>query len=89
MHWGPKMVIITDGAPNRPLPSTTADDVAAASADAARAAGIEIFVLGVGVSASTETYLKTEIADDASHYFSVANFASLEAALLEIASCPD
>ena len=83
------MVIITDGAPNRPLPSTTADDVAAPSADAARAAGIEIFVLGVGVSASTETYLKTEIADDASHYFSVANFASLEAALLEIASCPD
>lgn len=83
------MVIITDGAPNRPLPSTTADDVAAASADAARAAGIEIFVLGVGVSASTETYLKTEIADDAAHYFSVADFAALEAALLEIASCPE
>ncbi|MEK7519736.1 MAG: vWA domain-containing protein [Patescibacteria group bacterium] len=82
-----KMVIITDGAPNRPIPAITADDVAAASADAARAAGIEIFALGVGVSASTETFLKTEIADDAAHYYSVLNYADLQAALELLAEC--
>jgi len=83
------IVIITDGAPNRPLPSGTADDVAAASANAARAAGIEVFVVGVGVSASTETYLKTEIADSEAHYFTADDFADLENALIELAGCPE
>ena len=82
------MVIITDGAPNRPLPSITADDLAIAAADAARADGIEIFVVGVGVTASTETYLKTEIADDASHYFAAVDFSALEAILVALADCP-
>ncbi len=82
------MVIITDGAPNRPLPSDTADDAAAASADDARTVGIEIFVVGVGVSPATELYLKTDIADDASHYFSAADFADLETVLEDLVTCP-
>lgn len=81
------MVVITDGAPNRPLPSDTADDVAADAADDARAAGIEIFVVGVGVSETTETYLETEIADDAAHYFPAEDFEDLEAALAELPVC--
>ena len=81
------MVIITDGAPNRPLPSTTAGAVAAASADVARAAGIEIFVVGVGVTPSTETYLETEIADDAAHYFPAADFDDLQAILEGLLVC--
>lgn len=82
------MVIITDGAPNRPLPANTADDLAATAADDARAHGIQVYVVGVGVNPATETYLKTEIADDAAHYFSVADFGSLSAILDKIANCP-
>ncbi|MFN7088380.1 MAG: vWA domain-containing protein, partial [Candidatus Paceibacteria bacterium] len=83
-----KMVIITDGAPNRPLPSNTATTTAAIAADNARAAGIEIFVVGVGVSSSTEAYLKTDIADDENHYFAAANFEELQAILEDLATCP-
>jgi uncharacterized protein YegL len=81
------MVIITDGAPNRPLPSNTATTTAAASADAARAAGIEIFVVGVGVSSSTEAYLKSDIADDAAHYFPAVDFDDLQAILENLPVC--
>ena len=48
---------------------------------------MEIFVLGVGVTASTETFLKNNIATNAAHYFAVANFANLESALVQIAEC--
>lgn len=82
------MVIITDGAPNRPSPIATAQAQAAAEADAARADGIEVFVVGVGVTSSTETYLKTEIADDAVHYFAAADFSALGAILEDLAQCP-
>lgn len=82
-----KMVIITDGHPNRPLPSSTADDVAATSADNARAAGSEIFVVGIGVDATSETFLKTEIADDASHYFSVTDYGGLQTILDKLDIC--
>jgi len=81
------MVIITDGAPNVPSPSANAQAQATAAANAADAAGTEVFVLGVGVIASTETFLKNNIATNLAHYFSVANFANLEAALVQIAEC--
>lgn len=81
------MVIITDGAPNQPTDEATAQLAAANEADAARAAGIQVYVVGIGVTSGTETYLKTEIADDAAHYFSAANYADLEALLEDIATC--
>lgn len=80
------MVIITDGHPNRPLPSGTADDVAATSADNARASDIEIFVVGVG-SDVNQTYLETEIADDAAHYFSVSDYSELQDTLEALDLC--
>jgi len=81
------MVIITDGAPNVPSPAANAQAQATAAANAADTAGVEIFVLGVGVTASTETFLKNNIATNAAHYFAVANFANLESALVQIAEC--
>lgn len=81
------MVIITDGEPNRPFPVSLATSSAAIATDAARTAGIEVFVVGVGVSSSTEAYLKTDIADDASHYFSASNFAALQTALQSLPLC--
>ena len=82
-----KMIIITDGHPNRPLPSGTADDVAGAAADAARAAGIEVFVVGVGGDVDA-TFLTNEIADDAAHYFSVGDYADLQTTLDNLDLCP-
>lgn len=81
-----KMIIITDGHPNRPLPSSTSDDVAAASADAARLAGSEIFVVGVG-SDVNQSYLENEIADDSSHYFSVSDYSALQDTLEDLDLC--
>lgn len=80
-----KMIIITDGHPNRPLPSGTADDVAKASADAARAAGIEVFVVGVGSDVNT-AYLQT-VADNAAHYFSVSDYSGLQNTLKNLDLC--
>ena len=81
-----KMIIITDGHPNRPLPSTTADDVAAASATAAKGAGTEIWVVGVGSDVNT-AYLQG-IATNAAHYFSVSGgYGGLETALESIDLC--
>lgn len=81
------MVVITDGNPNRPG-STEAEGKAAAtaSADAAKAAGIEIFVVGVGDNLDA-AYLKTIATNDA-HYFSAADFATLQAKLAKLAECP-
>ena len=81
------MVIITDGAPTRPAGTAAAS--ATAAADAARAAGIEVFAVGVGVNAGTETYLKENIADDAAHYFGASDFGDLETILTELAICPN
>lgn len=82
-----KMIIITDGVPNRPLPSSTADDVAKASADAARAAGTEIFVVGVGADVNT-AYLEDDIANDPpGHYFSVSDYSGLQTALAALDLC--
>lgn len=82
-----KMIIITDGHPNRPLPSSTADDVAKTAADNARAAGVEIFVVGVGSDVNT-TYLQNDIADPgAGHYFSVSDYSGLETTLQNLDLC--
>lgn len=83
------IVVITDGSPNRPLPAGTADDIAAAEADAAKAAGATIYVVGVGTTAATETFLKTRIATSEAHYFSAADFDDLAEILGDIAACDD
>ena len=62
---------------------------AAAAADAARSAGIEVFVVGVGVTLDTENFLKTDIADDAAHYFSAINFDDLETVLESLVACEE
>lgn len=81
------MVIITDGSPTASNgPFSDAVD-AANAADAARAAGIEIYVVGVGTTAGTADYLKNEIANDAAHYFDAADFDDLQAILDGLASC--
>ncbi|OGV91556.1 hypothetical protein A3A66_00275 [Microgenomates group bacterium RIFCSPLOWO2_01_FULL_46_13] len=80
------IIIITDGNPNRP--EGTAETDAANSADNARAAGVEVFVVGVGSDVDA-TYLTTEIADDASHYFAAADFDDLQAILEGLATCPE
>ncbi len=81
------MVIITDGAPNRPEGDPEGDGITAA--DAARSASIEVFVVGVGVSSSTEAYLRDNIADDAGHYFASGDFGDLEAILQGVPICPE
>lgn len=80
-------VIVTDGNPNEPGSDANARAVAATAADNARAAGAEIFVVGVGGDVDA-TYLQSEIADDAAHYFSVANYSNLSTILGGIALCP-
>ena len=82
------MVIITDGNPNVPDETQGRLD-AAAAADAARSAGIEVFVVGVGVTLDTENFLKTDIADDAAHYFSAINFDDLETVLESLVACEE
>ncbi|MBI2020618.1 VWA domain-containing protein [Candidatus Daviesbacteria bacterium] len=81
-----KMIIITDGHPNRPLPASTADDQAALSADLARAAGSEIFVVGVGADVDDD-YLRDEIADDAAHYYSASDYSGLQTSLENLDIC--
>ena len=80
------MVIITDGAPNR-----GGGELGAKSAsDSAKADGIEIFAVGVGITASAANFLKDSIVSSPAltHYFDAANFSALEAVLADIAECP-
>jgi uncharacterized protein YegL len=81
------MVVITDGAPNRPVGTAEAD--AKAAADAAKAAGTEIFVVGVGTTSSTADYLRDNIASGADHYFDAADYASLQTVLEGLISCKE
>jgi uncharacterized protein YegL len=81
------MVIITDGNPNEPGTTQNAETVAKTAADAARVAGIEIFVVGIGGDVDA-TYLKT-IANDDAHYFSATNFSDLEAVLTGLTQCTE
>lgn len=80
------MIVITDGNPNRPTPDATARSMAVTEADAARLAGVSIYVVGVGSDVDAN-YLRTEIADDAAYYFGIADYEALEMALMNIAYC--
>ena len=80
-----KMIIITDGHPNRPLPESTADDVAKASADAARSAGAEVYVVGIGSDVNA-SYLQT-VANDAGHYYPVSGYGGLQTVLQNLDLC--
>jgi Mg-chelatase subunit ChlD len=82
-----KMIVVTDGHPNRPLPETTADDLAVTAADNARLAGIEVFVVGVGADVNT-TFLQNQIANTGSgHYFSVSDYSGLQTTLKNLDLC--
>lgn len=81
------MIIITDGNPNVPTDEPTARAAAAAAADAARAAGIEVFVVGIG--SVDAAYLSTDIADDASHYFPAVDFDDLSTVLENLVACDE
>ena len=82
------MVVITDGVPNQPGSSEATGQAAAiTSANAAKAAGATIFVVGVGTTSSTSQFLKDNIATDAAHYFDAADFGSLSTILSGIAQC--
>jgi len=80
------MVVITDGNTNRPTPDATARAMATAEATADKTAGTEIYVVGVGADVDSN-FLKNNIATDASHYFSAANYGDLQAILEAIAHC--
>ena len=80
------MVVITDGNPNRPTDEATARALAATAADTARAAGIKIYVVGVGADIDA-TYLSEEIANSTGQYYNAANYSELEDILEDIATC--
>ncbi|RJQ36452.1 VWA domain-containing protein [Candidatus Parcubacteria bacterium] len=82
------MVVISDGAPNQPDEAQGAID-AAAAADAARAAGIDVFAIGIGVTSTTEAFLMNEIADAPSQYFLASDFDDLESILVELTVCEE
>src|SRR3990167_1021397 len=82
------IVVITDGNPNQPTNEATAKAAAAAEADAARLAGVEIFVVGVGGDVDA-TFLQTDIADNAAHYFAATDFDDLQAILVGLTVCPE
>ena len=83
------IVIITDGAPNEPGTEAEAKALAKAAADAAKAAGTEVYVVGVGTTPSTSQWLKDNIVSlpVASHYFDAGDFTQLESVLKQIAAC--
>ncbi len=74
------IVLITDGQP-------TAGGDAAAAAAAAKAAGIKIYVVGVGVTAGTEDFLKNTVASAPSYYYSASDFTLLQSVLASLAVC--
>lgn len=79
-----KVILITDGHPNRPLPSDTADDLAAATATTYKGSA-EIFVVGVGSDVNS-AYLQG-LATDAGHYYSVADYSGLQTVLQALDLC--
>ena len=80
------MVIITDGMPNRPTDAATAQVLAAGAANDARAAGIKIYVLGVGTELD-ENYLKDYIANSTGQYYPVSSYDDLAATLASMTQC--
>ncbi len=76
------MVILTDGYPNV---GANPEAEALAAANAAKLAGIEIYVVGIG-SGVNAAYLQT-IASGANHYFSAADFSQVQQKLIDIVTC--
>ena len=81
------MVIITDGAPNEPGDETAAKAAAATAANFARAAGIKLYVVGVGTDTATADYLRNSIANSVGQYYDVTDYSGLSAILDDIATC--
>ncbi|KKQ52686.1 hypothetical protein A2865_00185 [Candidatus Woesebacteria bacterium RIFCSPHIGHO2_01_FULL_39_17] len=83
-----KMIVITDGNPNRPLDGDPPPDVDAKNAaDVAKAAGVEIFVVGVGSDVDA-TYLTNDIATaGAGHYYSASDYSGLQTILSGLDLC--
>jgi predicted ribosomally synthesized peptide with SipW-like signal peptide len=75
------MVIMTDGIPN--LGGGEAG--ATTAANAAKAAGTTIYVVGIG--GGVDVSFLESIATSPAHYFSSAEFSDLEAILLSLSSC--
>lgn len=87
------MIIITDGMPNRPgcggtSPCGNARNTAASAAITAKNKGVTIFVVGVGIeNSSDEDYLRYSIASSPAYYYSISQYAQLQAILEQIATC--
>lgn len=79
------MVVITDGAPNRPIGTSEQDAIDAATA--AKNAGVTIYVVGVGVTTSNADWLKNNIATTPGHYYDASDFSQLQSILESIAFC--
>jgi hypothetical protein len=82
------IIVMTDGAPNEPG-GTNPYDYAQAAAENCDAAGIEIFVVGVGIMVQSDMeFLRDDIATTPGHYFGINDYSGLEAALLAIITPP-
>jgi hypothetical protein len=82
------IVCITDGYPNRPLGGIDPHILAAGVADDCDSAGIVIYVVGVGTTVDTRTYLMDDIATSHAHYFDAADYDDLEQILIDLVSGP-
>ena len=80
------MVIITDGAPNRPVGTPEQDAIDAATA--AKSAGVTIYVVGVSTTTSTAEWLRDNIATSPSHYFDASDWTQLQTVLEGLACNP-
>jgi Mg-chelatase subunit ChlD len=75
------MVIMTDGEPN----NGGGEDGATLAANAAKAAGTTVYVVGIGGGVDAD-FLKT-IATSEAHYFDSTDFDDLESILGGLAQC--
>jgi len=79
------MVVITDGACNRPTNTSVARSMAQGVADNCDTEGIEIYVLGVGIpDGDYDIFLRDNIATTPDHFFDIAEWSDLEQALLDL-----
>lgn len=83
------IVLITDGEPTASNGPGTHMEDAKDAADDAKADGIEIFAVGVGITVDNANFLKSDIvsAPPATHYFDSEDFEDLGGILENIASC--
>ena len=79
------IVLITDGEPT----VGGGKPIAEAAADAAKANGIEIFGVGVGITPTNALWMEEEIVSPpgSSHYFDATDFNALAAILEALANC--